>query len=384
MFPRPLPTAEFAREREALKKENDRPTGEGNIGVAPQKPKKKAEAEEEIPTTITIHLLEGEQRDFTLERTSIKSVEYYEDLLLAEGDRMILTRDYGKAFEYYLAVFSRDPHWKGVSERVDQVLLSEGTSALLDADVERGLRLLRELHLRKPNYPDLSDKLAKAYVARVDKAFYSGAYTLGRRVLHDIEELTPNHKSVIAAHERFINLAKRYAEAASRSEGTQKLDLWAETLRIWPTLEGAESSYKEAFEACPTLDVAVIDLPKAVSPCLNAPADKRVAPLVYIPLLASIDQDAIEGKVPGQLAASVTTADLGRKLIVQLRPNIPWSDGSRNVAASDAARIVSDQAEPFSLGYRARWGELLDHVETPDPTRLEIRLTRARSARKPG
>lgn len=360
IFPRPLPAPEVVKKAEAERKK-----------------KKEAKADDEIGLRINLHLLEGEQRDFSVDRSAIKKVEYFEDMLLAEGDRAILSRDYSKAFELYLAAHSKDPNWRGVSDRVDKLLLAEGNLALLESDGERGLRILRELYARKPNYPDLGDKLASAYSARVEKSFDSGAYALARRVLHEIEQLTPEHKLVVKARDRFLTRAKLYVDEAAKREGEEKLDLLAEALRIWPKLEGAAEAYSQAFAAVPTLDVAVVDLPNPISPYVRSPADLRSSRLVYLPILASTAQDALEGKVPGQLAASVTTADLGRKLIIELRKDAPWSDGTRNVASIDAARMLSDRADPFSIGYLARWGELLDHVDTPESYRLEIRLTRA-------
>src|SRR5207302_7780625 len=110
------------------------------------------ESEEDNPT-IVIHLLEGENRDFKVKRNSIKSVEYYEDMLMAEGDRLTQFRQYPKAFEHYLAVKLRAPSWPGLDERADRLLFNEGSEALLSNDPETGLRLLRELHARRPGYP---------------------------------------------------------------------------------------------------------------------------------------------------------------------------------------------------------------------------------------
>ena len=70
------------------------------------------------------------------------------------------------------------------------------------------------------------------------------------------------------------------------------------------------------------------------------------------------------------------TADLGRRLILRIRPNVHWSDGSRPVSTIDVARALTDRIEPTSALYNARWADLLDRVDTPEPNRLEIRLTR--------
>src|SRR5207248_7594192 len=135
-----------------------------------------------------------EAGDYKLKRSNIKSIEYYEGLLLAEGDRLVLAREFAKAFEHYLAVKGRDPRWKGLQEHVDRLLFAEGSAALLfDNDRARGLRLLHELHERRPDYPGLADKLAAAYAGRIEDAFEKGAFRQARGVLHELETVAPKH-----------------------------------------------------------------------------------------------------------------------------------------------------------------------------------------------
>ena len=61
---------------------------------------------------------------------------------------------------------------------------------------------------------------------------------------------------------------------------------------------------------------------------------------------------------------------------------MPWSDGSRSVSSVDLARALTDSVEPTSPRFSARWLDLLDRVDTPDESHVEIRLTRA--TLKPG
>ena len=127
----------------------------------------------------------------------------------------------------------------------------------------------------------------------------------------------------------------------------------------------------------PTLDVAVSDVAAPLGPWVHSPADARLTRLLYRPILASDDDDARKGKKPGQLAASIESSDLGRRLLIRIRPGFFWSDGSRPVSAIDVARDLVDRTDPHSPRYEARWAELLDRVEVTDRTRVEVRLNRA-------
>src|SRR5262245_55724339 len=298
-------------------------------------------------------------------------------MLLAEGDRWLLARDYARAFEWYLRVQTREPGWNGLDDRVNRLLFEEGSTALLEGDGERGLRLLRELFVRKPSYPGLADKLAKAYGSRAQRAFELGLYAKGRKILHDVEPLAPGHPALIEVRDKFVGRARQLLDEASKQSGAARLDSLVEALRVWPELEGAANRYTEAFVAVPTLDVAVTDIPRPVGPWIHSPADRRVSRLLYLPVLARDDDESLEGKRPGQLAASLESTDLGRRLTLKLREGITWSDGSRPVSAIDVARAFTDRTEPASPQYDARWADSLERVETTEEGRIEVRLTRA-------
>ncbi len=385
LSPRPLPAPETPKEKRDKLRARERlagPPREGNIGLPGEKSKvetaeaiKAREEEEERANEVIIHLLEGEIRDFKVDRNNIKEVEYFEDMLLAEARRLVLARDYTRAFEAALRVQARNPGWPGLDDVVNRILFEEGSASLLENDGERGLRLLRELHARRPDFPELADKLAAAYGDRIAKAFTLGSYARGRRVLHELEGLAPGHMVVRSARERYIAKAQGLVKEAPRADGPGRLDALTEAVRIWPALEGVGAQYAEAFAAEPTLDVAVTDLPRSLGPWTRSSADERVSRLLYLPVLAREEEDSTRGG-PGQLAAGMETVDLGRRLNLRIRQDVIWSDGTRPASAIDVARALTERTVPTSPGYNARLADLLDRVESPDVSRIEIRLTR--------
>ncbi|HEV3165544.1 MAG TPA: ABC transporter substrate-binding protein [Isosphaeraceae bacterium] len=382
--PRPLPPFDPKKERSRQKKksEQDKPPEEGNIGLPGEKTKAKAaeakeKEEEETPPQITIHALEGDVRDFMVKRLDIKRMDYFEDMLLAEGEQLVRARQYPKAFEYFLAVQARNPRWRGLDDHVNKLLFEEGAAALRDSDSDRGLRLLGELHVRKPDYPGLADKLAAAYGERINKAFELGVYARGRQILHDLEKFIPNHDVVKQTKSRFIAKAQGLVDDAAKKSGGERLDNLIEALRIWPALESASAVFPQSFAEQPTLDVAVLDVPRPVAPWVHSPASARASRLVYLPVLAAESEAAIRGNLPGQLAASMDKGDLGKRLELRIRTGIPWSDGTRAVSAIDLVRALSDRTAPRSPAYNARWADLLERVEALDEDRIEVTLTRA-------
>jgi peptide/nickel transport system substrate-binding protein len=379
--PRPLPPYDPKKERarQKAKDEKAKPRPEGNVFLPNQKnvPKPAEEKEEEVRSEIIIHSLHGDVRDFRVKRLDIKRVEYFEDMVMAEADRLMRRRDFARAFEHLLAVRQRDPRWPGLDDHVNRFLYEEGSAALIDSDDDRGLRLLGELHARKPDYPALADKLATAYGGRLNKAFDVGVYVRARQILHDLEQLTPDHAIVRDSKQRFIKKAQGLLDEGLKKTGGERVDMLSEALRIWPALPGAAAAYEEAFAALPTLTVAVWDLPRPVAPWVLSPATERVSRLLYLPVLAADSEAALQGNQSGQLAANVNKADLGRRFELKIRPGFTWSDGSRPVSAIDLVRALADRANPRCPGYNARWANLLQEIVAQDDSQVEVRLNRS-------
>jgi peptide/nickel transport system substrate-binding protein len=349
------------------------------VGVLPGAPKD-VDPEGVAADEVKLHLLQAspnEVRDFKIKRPNMTKIEYFEDLLLEECDRLVMAHDYGRAFECCLRVYLRNAGWPGLDDHVNHVLYSEGSRALLDGDAERGLRLLRELLGRKRDYPGLLDQIGAAYTKRIERALKLGLYAQGRRVLHELAELAPEHVLVREMRALYITKAQRVIQDTEQLHGPERLDGLTLALEIWPELPGVELLYEKAFAADTTLDVAVTDVPFPLGPWSFSSADARISRLLYRPILARDDDASRQGKVPGQLAAAVESSDLGRRLLIRIRSGVFWSDGSRPVSAIDDARDLIDRTDPHSPRFEARWADLLDRVETTDESRVELRFNRA-------
>ena len=389
--PRPLPPIEPAKQarskprgrskkRELPPGRNIRGSGEPSKVEIGAPPEPEPETDAESGTEVKLHLLQGavgEVLDFKVKRSAIRKIEYFEDLLLQDCDRLILAREFARAFENCLRVQTRNPGWPKLDEHVNRVLFAEGNQALIEGDSDRGLRLLRELLERKRDYPGLLEQLGSAYGKRIERAIELGLYARGRRILHDLDQLMPGAAVVRAQRALFIAKATKRVKETEALSGPGRLDALVEALRIWPELEGVEPLYVKAFSNEPTLEVAVGDVPFPTGPWVHSPADARISRLLYLPILASDDNDSRQGKNPDQLAAAIESSDLGRRLLIRIRAGFVWSDQSRPVSAIDVARDLVDRSDPHSPRYEARWADIVDRVEMTDESRIELRLKHA-------
>ncbi len=373
--PRPLPEPEVKKpktlneiEEQARKAELKRQRRVNTDGFT--KPEREDEEE-----SIVIRTLVAENGDYKVKRSSIRRIEYFEDLLFAEADRLVASGDFLGAFERLLLVKTRNPAWPGLGDHLNKLLFEEGDS-LLKEDNARGLLLLTDLHSRKPDYPGLGDRLAASYARRIDRQVAVGDFAEGRRLIRDLERITPGHAEARSARGRLVARAKALIDEAGRSSPDDRVDRLAEAIRIWPESEGLEAAYAQAFRAEPTLTVAVADLADPIGPFPRSPAAERVARLLYLPILGGDDEAAIRGEAPGQLLAALEIAELGRRIRIDLKPGPTWSDGSRPASAVDVARSLADRAQLVSPGFDARWADLLERVEVVDERRVEVKLAR--------
>lgn len=377
--PRPLPPYDPRKDRQPDAKD-DRPPPEGNIFLPSQKDliAKAAQAKREETETIReLHITPiGEDQVYKVRRSSIRSIDYFEDILISEGLRLTAAHDFARAFEHFLRVRERAGTWKGLEEGVRRLLLEEGIQALAQGDSGRGLRLLRELHAKQSDYPGLIDTLARAYGDRITTAFEAQEYAQARRILHDLETLAPGHGIVQDLKATFVKAATGRASVPDDARPEERLDALTEALRIWPMLEGGEARYREAFAARPTLDVAVLDVPRSLGPWIRTTADSRVSTLFFRPLLSAGNEEALSTSRPDQVLAGVEVADLGRRWTLRLQAGHTWSDGSGPVTSRDLLRGIASQVDPDSPKFSARWAEHLSRAEILDDDRVEVTLTR--------
>jgi peptide/nickel transport system substrate-binding protein len=385
LSPRPLPEYDSKKDPTAKKRlpSKDDPKSE-NVVVADGKLVIKEEADRVDPSKVAdgINVLRikplREPNVYILRRANVKSIEYFEDMLLAESERRSKNGDFVAAFEILLGVRRRSPGWPGLGRRANALLFAEGKAAVEARAYEGGLRLLNELREQDAAYPGLSDALAAAYGGRIRRAIEAGAFYEGREQLHALRTALGDHPEGRAIEELFrarANALVQQSEAAKDAEG--RLDALGEAQRVWPSLEGLESRHRAAFEAMRTLDVGVYDTPASLGPWQHSAAEQRLSALLYLPILAAATEAARRGERPDQLAAQVEVGDLGRKIDITIRDGVTWSDGSGPVAPVDLVNGFGTLVEPGSPRYEGRWATLLDAAVISGPRSVTLRLSRS-------
>jgi peptide/nickel transport system substrate-binding protein len=369
--PRPLPDKEAIRAAEAKEDPPFERVGGLIVSKAPELNRDPSE------NALVIRTQGEDPRDYYVKITSVQRADYFEDILLAEALRRASSSDFDRAFELVLAVQARAPEWRGLLETADRIALLEGRDALNRGKVDEGLRLLGELYRRSPDHPGLRPLLIEGYSGRIKSAIDQGSFALGRRVLAELRTLAPDSPEISQLEGRFVTRARRLAGQADALTGPDRVERLAQALRVWPNDEQIARDYEAAFRQSPVLDVAVLDVPRRPGPFIECPADDRIIQLLYLQILADTTEAATLGERDDQLAAGLSSGDIGRRLNIRIKDGLSWNDGAREIGAADVARALSDRALPSTIGYDARWADLLNRVTLLGELEVEVTLRRA-------
>lgn len=372
--PRPLPDPKQKKAEEKKKAEAEPGKKKSNliIGKMPESIKR-----DDREGLVTLHTLPPDSQSFLVKQENIRSIDYFEDLLLADGLRLAQRASFERAFEHVLAAQSRSPSWPGLGERADRILLLEGKNAFDGRQIEKSIRILTELHDRRPADGEVTKLLGEACAERIGRAFDAGLFTLGRREITRLETVVPGHPEIERARVRFTTRAGELADRASKLQGPDRTEMLAEALRVWPNDPELIARFESAFASGPVLKVGVPDLPSRLGPWIRTQSDRRLSRLLYLPFLADISEEADRGERPGQALASLTTAELGRRVTLRVREGLTWTDSSRPVASVDLARTLTDHSLPSAPSFAARWSDLVESVRIVDASQVELVLSRS-------
>ena len=184
-------------------------------------------------------------------------------MLLAEGERL-RRRETTPGRSSATCGSGARPEMEGPGRARQPPTAGRGERALLDGDAERGLRLLGELCGPRSRIPR-AGRQARGLLRRPGG---SGRSSWGCTRSAGRSSTTPSRWRRATRQSREVRDVPGEGEGSpqpphGRGPGARRAH---RGLCVWPTLEGADAAYREAFAAVPTLDVAVDDVPRASAP----------------------------------------------------------------------------------------------------------------------
>ena len=361
--PRPLPPG--------LKKPGQRPLRGKR---SPEAEARARELENNPAMRLLVQPLEAEGTEYALYREDITEVTYFEDMLLAEANRLIDSKDYPKAFEYLLYVQAREPKWNGLAATHRRLLMAEARDRFAAEEYSSGLQFVNEVLV-----VDSKDREARALA--VEGLLKLAEGDLKNRRFERARESHAKIKSLDATSDALKSLEAELKKASGQfladapKDKPERLDFLNSAWRAWPDLPGLAEARSEAMATWPTLRVAVTEpVDKPPQPWQAGPSADRIMGLVFRPLLKNLQESSFKGQNNEQIVEKFEMADLSTAQLT-IKPDLKWSTG-RAINARDVVAAMSAWAQPTSPAFHGVWASLVDSVTASDDRKIQVKFTR--------
>jgi peptide/nickel transport system substrate-binding protein len=357
------------------------PPGQKKPGQRPIRGKRSAEAEararemENNPAVrLLIQPLEADGTEYALYREDIAEITYFEDMLLAEANRLIEAKDFPKAFEYLLYVQTRDPKWKGLAAGHRKLLVTEARDRFDAGEHNSGLQFVNEV-LAIDSKDKEARSLAIEGLAKLAQADLSNKrYERARESHSRIKSLDPTSQAVKELETGLKSAAGQFLADAPK-ERPDRLDFLNAAWRAWPDLPGLSEARNEAMAKWPTLRVAVTEpVDQPPQPWQAGPSSQRIMGLVFKPLLKDLQESSFKGQNNEQILEKFEMLDLTTAELT-IKTGLNWTSG-RTINSRDVVAAMSSWALPTSPAFQGVWASLVQSVTAIGDRTIQVKFTR--------
>lgn len=198
--------------------------------------------------------------------SAIAKVELFEELLLAEAERLTAAGEFNEAFEYLAFLFRNYADLAGLEQAAQQFLWQDASAAFREERLDDALASLLALHDRNPQFPRLVQATNAVGDALVKQRLQTGDFAGARSVIDSLESsFTKLRLRVISSWRERFRTDATDALATAR-EALQQEDYAAaraavqQAQAIVPGFEGAAELLTQIQEAAPEIRVGVLQL----------------------------------------------------------------------------------------------------------------------------
>lgn len=328
---------------------------------------------------LTVYLVDKPDEGYEVQWRDIVEVKLFEQLVLAEAERLSAAGDMDQAYDYFDFLERNYAELPGLKEAYQRFLYQDAQRWQRQKKYDYVLALLNELWNRNAGFPSLdkalglvTDKLVEARVAKAD-------YLAARRLLNELAQKYPEEPTIGRWRQKLVALAEaalvkaRQAEAAGQVRAAS--DEARQAVLIWPKLTEARELLAKTHEQYPHLVVGVTQpyLGDDVY-AINRWSALRAQRLLEFSL-TEFTGLGDEGGIYACPLGAIESQDLGIGVSFRLQPDIHWPNGAP-VTGFDVTRTLLDPAPGRSLA-QAPWRDLIERVQAQDVFNVDVRLKRA-------
>ncbi|MFN0050732.1 MAG: ABC transporter substrate-binding protein [Planctomycetales bacterium] len=352
----------------------------------PRKPGMAAETERERQARLAfsqlpVTLLEGEERDFQMPVRFIRSIIYYEDLMLQRVDKLLDERQVRQAYELLVALDERQADWPGVEPRRDRLLFSEARVQMDAGKPEQALAHLESLFDRNAAYPELTEQLGVVSDQLMNEALQQRDARRTRFFLKRLGRRIPAHKVVVAWTQRLAQGTRDLLSQAQEKERAGQialaLDLAEEGARLWPELPELLPVYNRLANRRQRLRVGVLELSQAaILPpgTVAGRAATRHRQLTTTPMFQPSRVDNKIARFQTRFFQEWTPTELGHSVLFRLQPAAGSSASQPELTAAALLSALADRRDPASRHYDARFAAAVAGLAVKGPWELAVQF----------
>jgi ABC-type transport system substrate-binding protein len=336
---------------------------------------------------IRVRLMDkSEEGEYDVFWRNIKRVRLYEEMLLAEAERLTVAKEYDDAFDYYYKVGQEYPTLAGFDRSFNRYLYLDSVNLTRLKRFTEAFGVVEELYRREPgfrysaNAPTLMTFLGGLLDRMIEAQLEQRQYDVARSLLARVRDQygVDRLPSLQGWIDQLVTLAtQKHNEARALLEADEYRDAIRaskQMMAIWPEVEGATELSADIAESYPMVTVGVLQ-PAVLHDArrLDNWSALRTGQLVRRSLVEFLGAGP-EGGQYSFARGLIERSDDQRGLILRL--NQGDANNENNVTGYEVARRLLDMASPQSHQYVSAWGGLVESVHVQNVMQVTLRLRR--------
>jgi peptide/nickel transport system substrate-binding protein len=320
---------------------------------------------------------------FGIKAEEITKVEYFEELLLQDGDRAMTRRDFNAAFDLYARLVKMNADWPGAKDKLFGVFHQQAEHALNQdpPDYDTAIGLCLQLRAEDRKALGVQGLLRKACLGRADAALKANDFAGARE---QIELFLKNYPGDSEANrfqqERLVNKSRAFVEEAQKAmigdlEDQRKAVGYLLSARhVWPETPDIDRLIERAKRNYPLLNVAIFEAPGTFEPLgAESLSEWQSCQLVFDWLFEPDESGGQFFRGPMIAPDGWNQSGLGMRHEFTLERGLRWSDG-RPVTAYDVEQSFRLWTDPKAENFDPERSRFIGEVLVRNPFQLTVEL----------
>lgn len=333
-----------------------------------------------------VRLIEEDDVEYDVFWRNIKRIRLYEEMLLAEAEKLTAAKKYDEAFDYYYKISRDYSTLQGLDASYNRYLYLDAIQLTRDQRFTEAFGVIEELYARDANFAYSSSAITlRTFLGRlldrmVDATLKKEDYDVARQLLARVRKQYGDDEPESTQRwiDQMIALATtklgEARELLQKERFREAIRVSKEMMAIWPEVKGARELDAELSKQYPLVIVGVMQ-PAVIQDArrLENWSARRTGQLVQRYLVEFLGAGPEGGQYAFPLGL-IERSDDQRSLILRLnQSNVDDQDA---MTGYDIERRLLDMANPSSDDYHPAWGSLASSATVQNVMQVVVGLRR--------